>query len=95
MTTIEETREQKSKRLERHLRLGNAITARLAEKLFGISGTGFHRQLGRYKQAGMILQDEWVEYDNARFKRYFIDDSQNARLMAKSRKYTPNANNLL
>lgn len=30
MNTIEENREQKSKRLERHLRTGNAISARNA-----------------------------------------------------------------
>lgn len=83
MTTIEENREQKSKRLERHLRTGNAISARNAEKLFGISGTGFHKQLFRYKKAGMILHDEYVEHDGCRYKRYWIDESQNAREMAK------------
>lgn len=85
--TPEENREQKSKRLERHLRTGNAISARNAEKLFGISGTGFHRQLNRYKKAGMILHDEFVEHDGCRYKRYWIDESQNARNLTKSRKY--------
>lgn len=77
----------KSQMLERHLRMGNPITARLAEKRFGISGTGFHKQLSRYRSKGMILKKEWCEYAGSRFLRYKIDESQSAKTLTKSRKY--------
>jgi len=87
MTNIEAKREHKSQRLERHLRTGNTVSARICEQLFGISGTGFHRQLNRFRTKGMIIHDRYVEHAGDRYKTYWIDDSQNARMLTKSRKY--------
>lgn len=84
---IEENIEKKCQKLERHLRMGKPISARLAESMFGISGTGFHRTLNRFRGKGMILDWEWCEYYGSRFKRYFIDESQDATRLTKSRKY--------
>lgn len=83
----DEKREHKARQLEKHLRKGLPISARLAEKKFGISGTGFHRTLNRYRQKGMILISQWVAYADCRFKVYRIDDCQSARALMSPRNY--------